>query len=108
MPESWQTIIEAQVAASVQRHRRQPRKSTAINLAQEQYNVLLNAARSRDISMAAYLRRAALAFACFDLGLDWDQVMADEPATGGFGNTGVLQELAGSGAGAWHIIEVEE
>lgn len=103
MPERWQDVIEAQVAASVQRQRATPRKSTAINTSQEQYDALLFAARQRDISMAAYLRRSSLAFAVHDLGLDWFEVMADEPATGGFGNARRLEPLAGSGAGLWRI-----
>lgn len=39
------------------------------------------AAERRNMSASAYLRRCALAFAAYDLDLDLDVLLADEPAT---------------------------
>lgn len=42
---------------------------------------IIRAARERDMSVSAYIRRAGLAFAAYDLGLDLKELLEDEPAT---------------------------
>jgi hypothetical protein len=42
---------------------------------------LAQAAAARQMSVSAYLRRAGLAFAAFDLGLKVDDLLVDEPIT---------------------------
>lgn len=104
---SWQDTLLAQVEHS-RVNPRAPRRSTAINYSQREYSLVLAAARERDISMAAFQRRSALAFAAHDLGFDWATEMAQEPAIAAFGGGGTLQRLQGLGCGAWQILELGE
>ena len=65
---------------------------------------LLAAAEKRGMSVSAYTRRASLAFAAHDLGLDLAQLLIDEPATRHkFDGGGLDREEAGQGHGNWVI-----
>jgi len=69
---------------------------------------IAEAARRRDMSITAYLRRAAIAFAAYDLGLDQQQMLVDEPATrlkSEGPRTNRLQQ--GRGHGDWKILGLE-
>ena len=52
--------------------------STGIQLDGPSNEIIRAAARRRGMSPAAFIRRAAVAFATFDLDGDWDEIMADE------------------------------
>lgn len=65
---------------------------------------LNEAAAQRGMSVSAYLRRAGLAFAAHDLGLDLAQLLEDEPATRSrFAGTAADREMGGQGHGLWRI-----
>jgi hypothetical protein len=83
--------------------------STGVQLDGPSNEVIRAAARRRGMSPSAYLRRAAVAFATFDLDRDWDEVMADEPGFTAFGkNMGKSPYRPnGHGFGPWKITGVE-
>lgn len=98
---SWRDNVRHAVAA---RQDRAPRRSAAVNYPDTLFRIVLAAAARRDLSMAAYQRRATLARACADLGLDYDAVMVDEPPVGRFNRAdGPPEELAGQGHGPWRL-----
>lgn len=99
-PAQWWKNIDDQMAS---REVRTPRRSIAVNYPNELYAHVLKAAEARGLSMTAYQRRAVLAFACYDLGLEWDAVMADEPAVTEF-ESGRKVEAQGRGYRFWEIV----
>jgi hypothetical protein len=61
------------------------------------------------MSVAAYVRRAAVAFAEHDTGELWDEVMSDEPGFGVYGERpgrGAIR-VNGRGFGPWKIVKLE-
>jgi hypothetical protein len=101
---SWQDTLADQIAAN---GKRAGRRSVAVNYPTGLYAVVRDAAKRRGMSMTAYQRRASLAFAVHDLGLDasWAALMVEEPAVTGY-VTGADKPLdcAGFGPfGAWRI-----
>lgn len=69
----------------------------------------MRAAERRHMSVAAYVRRAAVSFAVKDLGLSWDEVMAGEPGFGVYGSPpgrGAIR-VDGRGFGKWKIAQLE-
>lgn len=104
MSRSWQETIADQIAAQ---GKRAGRRSVAVNYSTTLYALVRDAARARGMSMTAYQRRAALAFALHDLGREdqWHLVMADEPAVAAFeAHSEKPIECAGFGPfGAWRI-----
>jgi hypothetical protein len=83
--------------------------STGVQLDGPSNEVIRAAARRRGMSPSAYLRRAAVAFATFDLDRDWDEVMADEPGFTAFGkNMGKSPYRPnGHGFGPWKVLGLE-
>lgn len=66
--------------------------------------VLTEAAAAREMSVSAYLRRAGLAFAAYDLDLDLAQLLEDEPPILlRFAPPSDGRRMAGSGHGKWRI-----
>jgi hypothetical protein len=59
--------------------RRAERKSVILNMPRTMRIALAYAAERRGMSLSGYARRAIMAFVCRDLGLDWFEIMADEP-----------------------------
>lgn len=82
--------------------------TTGLRLDGPSNRVIRKAARRRGMSPAAYIRRAAVAFALHDLDRDegWDVVNADEPGFTGFGvNMGKSPYRPnGHGFGPWRIL----
>lgn len=71
--------------------------------------LLIAAAEKRGLSLSAYVRRAAFAFVVSDLGLDWIELMRDEPRIRQLGEFSADPERAeGFGYGAWKITTLEE
>lgn len=64
----------------------------------------MKAARRRGLSMEAYIRRALASVMVYDLGLDWWELMVDEPWTQEYAaGLSERRPLAGSHFGPWHI-----
>lgn len=100
----WQDLLVDQVDGAT----RTPRRSLAINFPPSMAGHIIAAARRRDMSITALARRALMAFVVYDLGLDWDEVMADEPRLRTFDAQGTEPErLAGGGHGPWRITKLE-
>lgn len=64
------------VAASLPK--RAERRSLAVNLTPPQNSLIQEAARLRNMSLSAFMRRAALAVAAWDSGLTIEEVLVDE------------------------------
>lgn len=104
--DGWRQIVLDQIDSKLSGR---TRRSVGLNFPVELHAVIMRAARERGLSMAAYVRRAALAFAVKDLGLDWDETMKDEPGLRKFGEItrDAGDKLAGSGYGRWKIAALE-
>lgn len=72
----------------------------------DQRTALLEAARMRGISENAYIRRAVLAMVCYDLGIEWSDMMASEGAVRKAGQAAVYDRtpMQGRGFGRWRIV----
>lgn len=88
----------------------QPREVSAFAIkrfraTKSQVAATTRAARKRGISTEGYIRRAVLAMVCHDLGIPWDEMMADEGPVGRFGRGGVhdREPKRGKGFGEWQI-----
>lgn len=104
MTDGWRQILLDQIDSKISPR---TRRSVGINFPPDMQRVVLRAAREREISMASYVRRAAVAFAVHDLGLDWDEVMQEEPGVRTFGGTLKTETKAkGRGFGRWLIKEL--
>jgi hypothetical protein len=83
---------------------RENRQSIGVIFKPHLYSLVKRAAEARGMSLSSYLRRAVLSFACFDLGLDWYETMADDRGANKIGrpaSDGV--ESGGHGFGKWQI-----
>ena len=83
------------------------RISLGLNYQRSAAGLVAEAAARRNLSITAYARRALLAFVCHDLGLDWDDVMADEPGLW-HRQSEAPAARGGKGHGAWRIMKVVE
>jgi hypothetical protein len=69
------------------------------------FGIVQRAAEARGLSLAAYNRRCALAIACADLGLDYREVMLDEPAVRPYGElTADAVSKNGLEHGLWRVL----
>lgn len=101
----WRELLLAELDA---KNIRAPRTSMAIMLHLTAHGLILAAARKRGMSIGAYARRAAIAFAVHDLEADWDEVMQDEAAVGERGGGAVRAKGRGRGFGPWRILALGE
>lgn len=95
------------------RFNKRPSRMISVNWNETLYRIVKHAAEERGISMSAYVRRAAAAMACYDLGLDYYTVMKDERGTRGYGQRGgnaddIAVSSQGRGFGLWEIKELED
>lgn len=107
MPDAnWQDLLmDAVVGGGTHRTRR----SIGVNFTPDLQRIVLASARERDMSLTAFARRSALAIATFDQGLDWLEVMRNEPRLRGFGQISEdPQSSRGLGHGAWKIVALED
>lgn len=66
--------------------------------------LIRDAAARREMSVSAYLRRAGIAFAAYDLGLDLAELLKDEPPTRlKYDGPRADRTEAGEGHGRWRI-----
>lgn len=87
---------------------RKGRRSVGIVLQSEELMVLREAARRRDISLAAFVRRCALAVAAHDLGVPYLALTVIEGPVTRFGIHEQGRDYAGKGFGPWIITEMRE
>jgi len=100
----YRQVIADQIAARTPQHTRRG-WNAPVRLSPEHAEIVRNAADRRDIAMASFVRRAVVAFACFELGLDYGAAMADEgPILGPAGHGSAERDLGGRGHGAWEIV----
>lgn len=80
------------------------RLKASVFISAAERKIIADAAWHRGMTVNSYLRRAALAFSAYDLGLDWWEVTANETHIGGksSGRTS-YERLHGSGYGDWII-----
>lgn len=99
---AWFELVDDELD---RRQTRAPRHSVGLNFTPAWHGMLADAAAGRGLSMAAYARRAIMAFVCRDLGLDYDSVMRDEPPMRGYGDISVRgnSRRFGQGFGLWII-----
>ncbi len=66
---------------------------------------VVRAARRRNISIAGYIRRATLALAAMDLGMDVEELLEKDAAVTPFGNSGARpsKDLDGARHGFWGV-----
>lgn len=82
------------------------RRNLNINFPPEFAGPILAAAKARDLSLTAFTRRCLMSVVTYDLGLDWFDVMADEPGLRGFSNTIDPVVGFGEGHGPWKIMNL--
>lgn len=91
---------------------KKPRRIISVNWSDVLFMVVNRAAKKRGISKSAYVRRAAVALACHDLGLDYAKVMEGEAGTLPYGKGGgkpeeIGESKNGMGYGQWAIRALE-
>ncbi|RPH50964.1 MAG: hypothetical protein EHM91_01565 [Planctomycetota bacterium] len=104
----WKQVIEGEISDRPRRNILSTR-SVGLNVTPEQWKILDRAAERRGMSVAAFLRRAALAVAVHDLGLSWHEVMKDEISPRRHGNAryfNTRENDGGAGHGLWRIREM--
>jgi hypothetical protein len=105
----WRDLMMGQVDAHLARRAKpkKPYRDFRARVPLAAAPVINTAAANRGMSVSAYLRRAGLAFAAHDLGLDLADLLADEPVTrlkfAGFPGDHADQ---GQGHGKWRIEEL--
>lgn len=88
---------------------RSERHSTNLSLPPEWTPILQRAAAARGLNTSAFVRRAAMAIAVHDLGLDWLEVMSIEPRVRLHGEfAGEPQRRGGTGHGPWQVSSMQE
>lgn len=89
---------------------RTQRHSFAVNTTTWQDTVMKQAARERNMSITAYVRRATLAMAAFDLGLTLEEALAGEQTITPFEGQGPRrrQDPTTTDFGPWRIEKVTQ
>lgn len=103
----WRELMMGQVDAELARRSRPkpPHRDFRARIPLSAAPALNQAAANRGMSVSAYLRRAGLAFAAHDLGLDLADLLSDEPTTrpGRFAGFRADLDPTGMPFGAWEI-----
>lgn len=106
MPGHWTELVEDELAA---KRTRGPRRSVGLNFPPTLFTIAQRAAKARGLSLAGYARRCIIAVACHDLGLDYREVMIDEPAVRPYGDLAAdLVRKNGLEHGPWNVTEMGE
>lgn len=84
---------------------RHERLSVGLNFTPRQNAILREAARERNLSLAAYVRRAALCLAAYDLGFTMEYVREDEQVPRSYVDPAAW---APADTGPWRIGQVTE
>jgi hypothetical protein len=102
----WRDLFMGQVDVEMAKRRwpKRPHRDFKARIQLSAAPAVTSAAANRGMSTSAYIRRAALAFAAFDLGIDLDQMLSDEPATRLKSEGPKTNRLeGGEGHGNWRI-----
>lgn len=104
---TWQEDVEAELERNAL-DRPKRKNGTEVRMPVEHLALVNMAARQRGIARSSYMRRAILAMAIYDLGLQWSQVMRNEDplrsyteTAGGSGDR--VMKPRGKGFGSWII-----
>ena len=78
----WQEVVLGQVdvVLSGRDAQKKPHRDVKARIQLSAVPALTEAARMRDMSVSSYTRRAAIAFAAYDLSLSLADLLEDEPA----------------------------
>lgn len=99
-----QIILDRYDALGVGYDNHRARTSMMVNFLQRDREMLVEAARQRDMSLSAFFRRSAFAIASYDLGIPWGTITAEERPFRNFGELNIGGEFkAGEGHGPWII-----
>lgn len=101
LPEWGERLLDKIDTAPAQKRRERP--AVGLKFPVEWVSIIQAAAKKRDLTMAAYARRALIAFVCHDLNLDWDDVMRHEPRIQRYEQDAAPELKSGSGHGSWRI-----
>lgn len=107
--EDWRDIVRADIAALPDRRGTEDAEATKVtaDLLPGAYSIIREAAKVRRVSLSAYVRRAVLALACYDLGLPYSDAMrADSRITNMSGFP--ISDPDGTRFGAWEIAALKE
>lgn len=82
MKSDWQEVMMGQVDVILDGRypSKKPHRDVKARIQLSAVPALTEAARLRDMSVSSYTRRACLAFAAYDLGLDLADLLEDEPS----------------------------
>lgn len=69
------------------------------------HGIIIEAAKARRVAVASYLRRAALAMACHDLGIPFSDALERDPRISNLMGAGI-DDPEGIRFGAWEILRL--
>lgn len=105
--DEWRDLVMGKVDAVLEKRKitdRAPHRDFRARIQLSAVGALVAAAQARGMSTSAYLRRAGLAFAAYDLDLDLADLLEDEPATRLKGDwPRANRREHGQGHGIWRI-----
>ena len=105
-PLDWRAIVSADVDAIRPDHDSGITK-VIFDMRSPAHQIVERAAQARRMSVGAYSRRAAMAFAAYDAGIDVLELFAMDPRV--TRETGVgMQDPDGTGFGDWRIAGLEQ
>ncbi len=101
----WRAIVRADVDA-IRPDSDSGKTSTNIEMHTPAHQIVERAAQARRMTTASYMRRAAMAFAAYDAGIDVLELFAMEPRVTRETGTGMV-DPEGTGFGDWRIKKLE-
>lgn len=105
-------LLAAVGAVNGDGHRANMSRSVTISSVSPRYmKLIVAAARRRDISISAFIKRAAVAIACYDLGVDYNEVSRGEWPVTRFGARGkalIEETRGGQGGGPFRVTGLRE
>jgi hypothetical protein len=105
MSSNWKQKVQDQVDSIPEAKRTTESKRVGLHFPPDWYHLIEVAAAARGMSKGAYVRRAALAFAIYDLHMRYEDVMADEPPIRDVPeHSGKFRPRQGDGFGFWKIL----
>jgi hypothetical protein len=105
MSSNWKDRIQDGVDSIPEAKRPTESKRIGLHFQPDWYKIVELAAASRGMSKGAYVRRAAMAFAIYDLQMRYEDVMKDEPPIRDNPNESrPFRARHGNGFGLWKIM----
>lgn len=103
-PRPIENIIDRLVPKGIETRKSNLLRGIYLRVRPEIMVLLVAAARNRDLSLQQFVKRAAVAFACYDGDLDYDDVMRGEYPGRHFGSYEDDESTRdGQGGGKWKI-----